>query len=439
MHWDPPVSGTRNVLLLGSGGREHALAWKFRSSPLAGRIFVAPGNAGMARDKGLLPVPMNPSDFGEVARFCRTEKIDFVMVGPEEPLARGVVDHLRKEGVPVLGPSRSAARLEASKSFAKELMRELSIPTADFGVFHCPEEAADFLEKQAWSDGAVVKVDGLAAGKGVAVCSTTPEAVQAVRDFMVGKKLGFNAETVVVERVLHGREVSAFALCDGRTFLELGFACDHKRLLDGNRGPNTGGMGAYSPVSWLTEPMRRRISDTVFLPLISHMVKIGDPFTGILFAGLMIAEPGPFVLEFNVRAGDPETQAQIPLIEADFLDLCIRAAEGHLEGRRITLRTGACVHVVMAARGYPGLDGPVRKGDEILLRSSDTGRKEEDWKIFFAGVGRSPSGNLLTAGGRVLGVSAWGASLAEAREKAYGCVDRIRFEGSHFRRDIGVV
>ncbi|MFL5347310.1 MAG: phosphoribosylamine--glycine ligase [Hyalangium sp.] len=409
------------VLLLGSGGREHALAWKLAQSPKLSALLCGPGNPGTARLGRNIPLKAEAPD--AVAALARQEKVDLVVVGPEAPLVAGVADALAAAGIPCFGPVAAAARLEGSKAFAKEIMAEAGVPTADFQVF--TEVAA--AEAYAVSRGKiVVKADGLAAGKGVIVAPDAEAARAAVR--AVGA-MGAAGQQMVLEELLEGEEVSVIALCDGERYVLLPPAQDHKRVGDGDTGPNTGGMGAYCPVPFLSPEALAQVGERVIAPVLEVMRRRGTPFQGALYAGLMLTRSGPKVLEFNARLGDPETQVLMLQLGEDLLPLLDACARGRLEQRALALAPGASVGVVLAAGGYP--DTP-RRGQRIEgLEAVPTGAT-----VFMAGV-EQKDGALVTAGGRVLTVCARGKDLAQAREQAYAAISGIRFEGMHFRRDIG--
>jgi len=409
------------VLLLGSGGREHALAWKLAQSPRLTSLLCGPGNPGTARLGTNVPLKADAPD--AVAALARKEKVDLVVVGPEAPLVAGVADALAAEGIACFGPVAAAAWLEGSKAFAKEVMAEAGVPTADFQVF--TDVAA--AEKYAVARGRiVVKADGLAAGKGVIVAPDAEAARAAVR--AVGA-MGAAGQRMVLEELLEGEEVSVIALCDGERYVLLPPAQDHKRVGEGDTGPNTGGMGAYCPAPFLTPEALARVGEQVIAPMLAVMRGRGVPFKGALYAGLMLTRSGPKVLEFNARFGDPETQVLMLQLGEDLLPLLEACARGRLEPRTLALEPGASVGVVLAAEGYP--DGP-RRGQRIEGLEA----LRPDVMTFMAGV-EAKEGALITAGGRVLTVCARGKDLAEARGRAYAAISGIRFEGMHFRRDIG--
>ncbi len=413
-----------NVLLLGSGGREHALAWKLAASPLLTTLCAAPGNPGIAQEAEI--VALDIEDHEAVTAFCEAREIGLVVVGPEAPLVAGIGDALRAAGIKVFGPSAAAARLEGSKAFTKDLCARFGIPTAAYGRFTDPEAARAYVREQ----GApiVVKADGLAAGKGVTVAMTVEEALEAVSACFDGVFGGAGAE-VVVEAFLEGEEASFFCLCDGTTALPFGSAQDHKRVGEGDTGPNTGGMGAYSPAPVMTPGTTGRVLREIIEPTLRGMAEIGAPFSGVLFAGLMITAEGPQLIEYNVRFGDPECQVLMMRLKDDLLPLLLAAADGQLEHMSARWRDEAALTVVMAGRGYPG--APERGGE---IRGLD--RMPEGVEVFHAGTAVR-DGRVIANGGRVLNVTAMGRSVAEAQAKAYEAVDRIDWPGGFCRRDIG--
>jgi len=430
------------VLIIGSGGREHALAQAVSKSSLVSRIVVCPGNPGMQTTiPGLECKNISVSDTAEIVHYAKKEKFDLTIIGPEASLSLGVVDELRKEGLSVVGPTLAASKLESSKAFAKKMMMKAHVPTAAYAEFFDVESALQWIEKSQ-HEKMVVKCDGLAQGKGVIVCETKAEATNAVCALMVDKFLGDNVDHIIIEEFLEGIEVSAFALCDGDSFSFLGTACDHKRLLDGDRGPNTGGMGTFAPARCFEMNDEKWIEENIFSPMMNVMKKEGIPFSGILFAGLMkIANKGWQVLEFNVRLGDPETQVILPLIDEDPVPWFLAASQGKLAahqlqmGRKDILRKNKhAIHVVMAAYGYPGTDGQkVRSGDKIDF--SDF-RPDESDSLYFAGV-ESRDNSFYTKGGRILGVTTLSDAADTARENVYTKLKCIRFNGAQFRHDIG--
>jgi phosphoribosylamine--glycine ligase len=414
-----------NVLLLGSGGREHALAWKLAASPLLKRLYAAPGNPGIAQHAEL--VELDVTDHDAIIRFCSDQHIDLVVVGPEAPLVAGVADDLRAAGIRVFGPSKAAARLEGSKGFTKDLCAEFGIPTAAYGRFGSLEAAKAYVE----SVGApiVVKADGLAAGKGVTVAMTMEEALAALEDCYDGAFGGAGAE-VVVEELLVGEEASFFCLCDGKTALPFGTAQDHKRVGVGDTGPNTGGMGAYSPAPVMTAQMIERTMREIVEPTMRGMAERGTPFSGVLFAGLMITADGPKLIEYNVRFGDPECQVLMMRLKDDLLVLLNAAVDGQLAHSSARWRDEAALTVVMAAPGYPGTP---EKGSVIGGLDQASG---EGVEVFHAGTALK-DGALVANGGRVLNVTATGASVSDAQRRAYAAVDRIDWPQGFCRRDIG--
>jgi phosphoribosylamine--glycine ligase len=409
------------VLLLGAGGREHALAWKLSHSPKLSALLCGPGNPGTARLGTNVAVKADAP--AEVAALARREKVDLVVVGPEAPLVAGVADALAAEGIACFGPVAAAARLEGSKAFAKEVMAEAGVPTADFRVFTDVAAAEAYAVAQGRI---VVKADGLAAGKGVIVAPDAQAARAAVR--AVGA-MGTAGERMVLEELLEGEEVSVIALCDGERYVLLPPAQDHKRVGEGDTGPNTGGMGAYCPVPFLSAEALAQVGERVIGPMLATLRRRGTPFKGALYAGLMLTRNGPKVLEFNARFGDPETQVLMLQLREDLLPLLEACARGRLESRPLVLEPGASVGVVLAAEGYPETPRRGQRIDGVDLSA-------QDGTVFLAGV-EAREGALVTAGGRVLTVCARGADLAEARTKAYATAAGIRFEGMHFRRDIG--
>lgn len=423
-----------NLLVVGSGGREHALVWKLRQSSLVKKVFVAPGNSGMALEPNVICSGVAASDFAGIIALCQKEQVEFVVVGPDQALADGLVDYLEKAGVPAFGPSAAAAKIESSKAFAKLLMKAHGIPTAKFEIFSELSQAQDFLESVEWGDGWVIKADGLALGKGVVVCLQREEALRAAKDFFQGS-MGEAGKKIVVEERLVGREVSAFSLCDGTSAKHLAFACDYKRIFDQDQGPNTGGMGAYSPASWLNPEMAEQVEQEIVQPLLKGMAERGHPFKGVLFTGLMVTASGPKVLEFNARFGDPETQCLMPLIDEDLLPWLQACREGKLQTLgRPSLKNLSSVHVVLAAAGYPG---EVQKGDKISVPEDlFPSQVDPSTKLFFAGVSGTPP-TMITAGGRVLGLTALAKTQSAARSLAYEKISSIQFRGAQRRGDVG--
>ncbi len=414
------------ILVIGSGGREHALAWRLTQSPKVSRVFVAPGNAGTAREEGLYNLDLH--SIPEWVAFAKAEGIHATVVGPEGPLAAGVVDTFRAAGLRVFGPTQAAAQLEASKDFAKRFMARHGIPTSRYESFSDARSAHAYIDRH----GApiVIKADGLAAGKGVVVAMTDPEAHEAIDMMLAGNKLGDAGHRVVVEEFMEGEEASFIVMVDGRNVLPLASSQDHKRIFDGDRGPNTGGMGAYSPAPVVTPEVHHRAMSEIVMPVVKGMAAEGTPFSGFLYAGLMIDAAGaPRVVEFNCRLGDPETQPILMRLKSDLLTLVDHAIDGKLDQVEAEWDRRAALGVVLAAAGYP--DTP-RKGDEI----TGLPKPEDDARVFHAGT-TTADGKVVTNGGRVLCVTALGDKVKIAAERAYEVVDRIRFDGMQFRRDIG--
>lgn len=415
------------VLVVGGGGREHALVWKIRQSPLVKEVYCAPGNAGIARQARCVPIRVG--DLQELVGFARRERIDLTVVGPEEPLVKGITERFQQEGLSVFGVSSKAAILEGSKSYAKELMKRYGIPTAEFEIFGQPQEARNYVKSKGVP--LVVKADGLAAGKGVFVCRSLEEAYRAIEEIMVKKSFGQAGEKVVVEECLEGEEASFLALTDGETVVPFPAAQDHKAVFDNDKGPNTGGMGAYSPAPVITDSLAKRVMEEIMLPTVRAMAQEGRPYKGILYAGLMISKGKPKVLEFNVRLGDPEAQPLMVRLKSDLVPLLLAALEGRLSQVKPVWEDGAAVCVVMASGGYPG---PYQKGK--IISGLDEAESMEGVVVFHAGT-KWENGLFLTEGGRVLGVTARGQQVGEAIDRAYKAVGKIHWEGVHYRKDIG--
>jgi phosphoribosylamine--glycine ligase len=412
-----------NVLLIGSGGREHALAWAILASPLLGKLYCAPANAGIAAIAEC--IPLDAADHAAVVRFCREKRIDLVVIGPEAPLVAGLADDLAAAGIKAFGPSKGAAQLEGSKGFTKDFCAEYGIPTAAYARFGDSAAALAYLERQTYP--IVVKADGLAAGKGVTIAETREAAAAAV-DHCFSQGWGGG---VVIEEFLQGEEASFFALVDGTHALPLASAQDHKRAFDGDKGPNTGGMGAYSPAPVVTPEIAQRAMDEIVWPTVKGMAARGTPYKGVLYAGLMITDAGPKLIEYNVRFGDPETQVLMLRLKSDLLPALLATVDGVLNAFDLRWHDDAAITVVMAANGYPG---DYAKGGEI--RGLDAAAAVEGVEVFHAGTARS-DGRLVAAGGRVLNVSARGRTLTEARARAYEAVGRIDWPGGFCRSDIG--
>ena len=417
------------ILVVGSGGREHALCWSIAASPLCDKLLCAPGNAGIAAEAEC--VPINADDVPALVDFARNEGIDFVVVGPEGPLCAGLVDRLDEVGIKAFGPSAAAAQLEGSKGFMKDLCAKYNIPTAAYGRFSDAEAAKAYIREQ----GApiVVKADGLAAGKGVTVAQNVDEALAAVDDALLGGRFGAAGAEVVIEEFMAGEEVSVFAICDGSHVLMLDSAQDHKAVFDGDKGPNTGGMGAYSPAPIMDDALAEAALKTIIEPTVAAMQAEGCAYKGVLYAGLMVMDSGPKLLEYNVRFGDPECQVLLTRLMSDVLPALIASADGVLDSFDLRWYDEAALTVVMASEGYPG---DYEKGTEI--KGIDTAMDADDAvTVFHAGTGRDEIGKLLATGGRVLNVTARGVSVKEAQTRAYAAIDCIDWPKGFCRRDIG--
>jgi len=415
------------ILVVGGGGREHALVWKIAQSPKVSNIFCAPGNAGISEQATLVPIKAN--DLNGLLNFASREKIDLTIVGPEEPLTKGIVDLFESKGLTIFGASQKAAELEGSKAFAKEMMKKYRVPTSSYEIFEDPKKAKDYIRRQ----GApiVVKADGLAAGKGVILCKTVGEALKSIDQIMVEKIFGEAGNRVVVEEYLVGEEASYIAFTDGKAILAMASSQDHKQVFDGDQGPNTGGMGAYSPAPVVTDEVHEKIIEKILRPIIQGMGEEGRPYKGVLYAGLMIHEGHPKVLEFNARFGDPETQPVLMRMKGDIIPILGACIEGNLSRYKIEWDSRAAVCVVMASKGYPG---DYEKGEPI------SGLKEvsqmEDIFVFHAGTALK-DGQMSTNGGRVLGVTGLGKDIPRAIERTYQAVQKISWQGVHYRKDIG--
>lgn len=417
------------ILLVGSGGREHALAWKMAQSDLVSELLVAPGNIGITREPKCRTAPVPSDDVSGLLELARNEKVDLTVVGPEAPLVEGLTDVFVKSGLRVFGPSAAAALLEGSKVFSKDLMKKYKIPTADYETFEDYDLASAYLKSAKFP--LVVKADGLAAGKGVFVCNLEEEALDALHQIMKQKVFGIAGERVIIEDCLEGEEASFIAFTDGVSVIPLASSQDHKPIFDNDRGPNTGGMGAYSPAPVVTTSAHDRIMNEVMLPTVKALEAEGRPYMGFLYAGLMIKDDLPKVLEFNVRLGDPEAQPLLVRMKTDPVRLMLSALEGNLSKETIKWDDDAAVCVVMASEGYPG---SYPKGKIIL--GLDEAETIPGVKVFVAGAESSPSG-VVTSGGRVLGVTSLAQNIPEAIKKAYEGVEKIYWEGAHYRRDIG--
>ena len=426
-----------NVLLIGGGGREHAIAWKLRQSPRLGELIVAPGNAGIAQIAKCvaLPVPsahasdVDISEYGAaVIALARSRKIDLVVVAPDDPLAFGLVDVLEAAGISAFGPSKAAAQIEGSKAFAKDLMRRHDIPMGEVARFDNFEAARAYVESRPRE--VVVKADGLAVGKGTVVSASRDEAIAVLRSMLVDGEMGAAGRSVVVEDMLAGRETSAMAFSDGKTVAHMPFSCDHKPAFDGNIGPNTGGMGVYSPPAWLEESIAETIRRDVTEAAVRAMAAEGMPFKGILYPGIFVTSDGPRVIEFNARFGDPEAEALLPRLESDLLEIMLAVVNGTLDRVDVRWSDDASVTVMLASRGYPG-------SYERGLPISGLDDVDGDIVVFHAGTMRDASGGFVTNGGRVLAVTATAPTMAAARDKVYRNIERIHFDGMHYRTDIG--
>jgi phosphoribosylamine--glycine ligase len=445
------VAGFR-VLVVGSGGREHTLAWALARSPQVEQVYVAPGNAGTTWPAAPLSIPLNggeaggwgwrpraaatnvpisSDDLSALVAFAYEKRIDLTVVGPEAPLSAGIVDRFQAAGLRIFGPGREAARLESSKVFAKAFMRDHAIPTAEYASFDDYGAARRFIAE--FNRPVAVKADGLAAGKGVVVCDDPDQAEAALRRMMLEREFGSAGESVVIEERLSGREVSVLAFTDGRTVVSMPPARDHKRACDGDQGPNTGGMGAFAPAPEGDAALVDEIARTILRPAVDGMAARGTPYLGVLYAGVILTDDGPKLLEFNCRFGDPEAQVILALLETDLLEILLACAEGQLHrvAKRVRWRPGACATVVMASPGYPGA---YPKG--LPISGVEDASALDNVVVFHAGTARR-NGALVTAGGRVLDVTAKGSDLPSALKNAYAGVERIHFEGAHYRRDIG--
>ncbi len=416
------------ILLVGGGGREHALAWKLRQSAHCDALYAAPGNAGIAQLAECVPIA--PKAIPELVDFAKQNAIDLVVVGPESPLIAGIADALQEANIPCFGPSRAAAQLEGSKAFAKQILAEVNAPTAPFAVFDDPDAAQTYLRERFLERPCVVKADGEALGKGVFVCETLSDALDAVEFLMVERGLGEAGARIVIEDRLYGREMSLLCLTDGQTALPMPPVRDYKRALDGDRGPNTGGMGCYTPLPDATPELIETALSQIVRPVISEMARRGTPYRGVLYAGLMIHDNQPSTLEFNCRFGDPETQVLMPLLESDLVELALSTIEGRLPETPMRFASRAAVCVVLASGGYPH---EYRTG--LPIEGLEQASQSPDVLIFHAGT-RTENGQIVTSGGRVLNVVGLGETLTQARENAYRAVQQIHFEGMHYRGDV---
>ena len=411
--------------MVGSGAREHTIVWKLAQSSRITDLFAAPGNAGMAKQAQVIEIKADDTE--SLAKFARENKIDLTVVGPENPLAAGIVDKFQEAGLTIFGPTQAATEIESSKVFAKDLMQKNGIPCAKSATFDNYEKAVDYIWQQ--KPPIVIKADGLAAGKGVIIAANTKEAEKALEGIMKTKQFGEAGDRVVIEENLLGREMSFFVFTDGQKALPTVPACDYKRIYDGNEGPNTGGMGSYSPPPFYNSILGDIIMKTIMEPTILAMADEGRPYSGTLYGGLMLASNTPKVIEFNARLGDPETQVVLPRMKTDLLEVILAVLDKKLDKISIEWREEACVGVVMASGGYPGKY-------ETGLPISGLDEVDKDIMVFHAGTKAGPGGEILTSGGRVLTVAALGKNLAEAREKVYNNIGRIRFSGCYYRKDI---
>ncbi len=421
------MRGIMKVLVIGSGGREHALVWKISKSPMVSKIYCAPGNAGISRQAEL--VKLSSNDLDGILEFALREKIDLTVVGPEEPLTKGIVDLFESKGLTIFGPNKRAAEIEGSKVFAKEMMKKYHIPTASYEVFEDKDEAINYIRLKGVP--IVVKAEGLAAGKGVIVCRKEEEAISAINHIMVGRVFGDAGNRIIIEECLYGEEASFLALTDGKSILPLASSQDHKPVFDDDKGPNTGGMGAYSPAPVITPEIHERVIEEILKPIIYGMSEEGRPYKGCLYAGLMIQDGRPKVLEFNARFGDPETQPILMRLKDDLVPLLFACIKGGISTYKIEWDERPSVCVVMASKGYPGQyeKGKVISGlDDVLSM--------EDIFVFHAGT-TIKDDHIITNGGRVLGVTGLGKDIKDAIERTYEAVRRISWEGVHYRTDIG--
>jgi phosphoribosylamine--glycine ligase len=415
------------ILVVGSGGREHTLVWKLALSPIVKKLFAAPGNAGMAEQAECVDIKVE--DLSNLADFAQRNSIDLTVVGPELPLTLGIVDEFEKRGLKILGPSKLAAEIEGSKVFAKQFMKKYHIPTASFKIFDKAEEASDFVKLSPMP--LVIKADGLAAGKGAVIVEDIQSALATIKKIMVDKAFGEAGSRIVVEDFLEGEELTVLAFTDGETTVPMLSSQDHKKIFDGDSGPNTGGMGAYAPATIADDKMMKRIFDEVLEPTVSGMKREGRTFKGILYAGLMITELGPKVMEFNCRFGDPETQVILPMLKSDLAEIFMSMIDGELSLQEVEWSDDFAVCVVLASAGYPG---KYEKGKKIFGLAK--ARLMKEVLIFHAGT-RKERDRIFTNGGRVLGVTAMDKSMEKAIEKAYAAADKIEFEGVQYRKDIG--
>ena len=415
------------ILVIGSGGREHALCWSLSDSPLCDELYCAPGNAGIKSCAKC--VPINANDIDTLVSFVEEKCIDFVVVGPEEPLVLGIADKLRDKNIKTFGPSKNASQLEGSKSFMKELVFNNDIPTASYGSFSNIEEAKKYI----YEKGApiVIKTSGLAAGKGVLICQTVDDAIAAVNKVMKEKVFGAAGDVIIIEEFLTGEEISFFALVDGKNIMPLASAQDHKAVGDGDKGPNTGGMGAYSPAPAMTSCLQNKIMKEIIIPTVDAMNKSGNQYQGVLFAGLMITDSGPKLLEYNIRFGDPECQVLMRRLKSDLLPALIATSDGQLDNITLKWANDAAIVVIMAADGYPG---NYKKG--TIIKNTDIAQEEDHVEIFHSGT-ISRDNNIVANGGRVLGITSTGKTVTDANSNAYKAIQKIDWPDGFYRKDIG--
>ncbi|MDI6704365.1 MAG: phosphoribosylamine--glycine ligase [bacterium] len=418
------------VLVVGSGGREHALCWKIRCSNRVKDLYAVPGNAGISKIAKCIDIKIgSPNYFADLANLVKKEHIDLIIVGPEAPLVEGISDYFANQGLRIFGPNKRAARLEGSKAFAKHFMKKYGIPTADFCTFTNFGDAVEYIKKKGVP--IVIKASGLAAGKGVSVCFSLEEAIDSLRRIMVSQVFGRAGQRVVIEEYLEGDEVSILAFVDGETFIPMVSSTDHKRIFDQDKGPNTGGMGAYSPTPVVTREIERRIEEEILYPTVKGLLDEGERYVGVLYLGLMITRDGPKVLEYNIRFGDPETQVILPRLRTDLVEIIEACLSGSLNRLEIKWDEGATVCVVVASGGYPG---KYENGKEIL-GLEEVGSMENVF-VFHAGTVQR-NGKIVTSGGRVLGVTSSARTMDEAVKKVYTAVDKIHFDSMYYRKDIG--
>jgi phosphoribosylamine---glycine ligase len=427
-----------NILIIGSGGREHAFSQRLSLDPIDHKIIVLPGNEGMKSVKGVTALIGESAKLDHVLTVIEKYAVELVVIGPEAPLASGMADELKQRGIATIGPKAQAAKLESSKAFSKDFMKKYNIPTARYETYHSYEGAMEGLSSWDMEQGIAIKVDGLAAGKGVVVTNDLDCAKKALHDFMVNPEVNIKTNTIVIEEKLEGKEVSYFAFCHGENFLEAGFACDHKRLKDGDQGPNTGGMGGYTPLHFPTDSDKKFIRNEIVKPTLKGMIKEGTPYEGILFVGLMVTDTGPKVIEYNVRFGDPEAQILLPLIEGNLSVVLKAMACGEYSEtlkNDFKIKEEFAHHVVMTSKGYPSIDKtPMLTGQQIHIPSDAL---KNNQFLYYAGVKGGDENQLVNSGGRVLGVTTVGTDMSKITEETYSAIRQIQFEGAHWREDIG--